>query len=928
MSIKTGQSGTFFYTPDISVVVNTKSGPVDISADVVDFNLQRQINAVSTFSCTLNNPGFKYNYDGGSTPISTMDRIVVFLKRTSYVQVFTGFVTYAPLVTLIPTPIQIQATCTLRILQSTYWDDTLIQFQNLLLNYMDSAAQSSNSTLNDGGIAQAVVNVLYNVCNWNPKNIHIQGIPNSFINFTAQVYSNLISSANGLDQNSVKELSKIISAAGVSSGQNAVTTNSAGVETLTNNQAPDGGIGTTISVSQAKPFITTGIGGNPAYFPGPSSMNPVNSSLITEDIYYCSAPFSYLNLQNQTEINNAKTWLAQNHVTGKNDGRLLLLINQRYNKVVAVRTTSVPQKTTGKNNQAIVDKSVDYFQVHPGVIAYLTNNANDPKSYDPKNATSSMYSEVTYLWADQTIVNVGPQNGLDSKLIQTNASVNSQDVLNNTAIVNSVISNMRTQVGHTKYVYGGKTPGVGFDCSGLVQWAWNTEFKKRNVNASLNANTNSQFGSLAPSDKKMVNGPVPLNNQTLGTYFGVNAQPQAGDALYFYNMPKAGGDNTPPPNHVATLSIDFGQPGPNGERANPDQGWYIAAQTNSGPLKDQIVEQPIYWSHIVGGYNNKKAQSNGSIYLGARRPLSLFGGATTTLNSNSSNNGSYYNANDPSQRSALNLSNAFNTLFQAPQFDVRASVVQGSPRAFLLDNPVMQDITQIMGAGLRLYQSAPNGDFVAWFPDYYGIYGTDPVMDISPVEIMDFQIYHDDNQLATHVGVIGDTTGIGQQVSFQDYITTNGIVSIQDTSTMEILFGTYLVQNNTNNNATGNTPTSTNLKNVLTFLNRYGMRPMVQEQSVIHSHAIEYLYALQQFMLQWVNQFVSTVDLTFMPELYPGMRIKIAMDQNNIYHFYVMGVTHHGSRSGGFTTQVQLTAPMKGNNILHYGLDLVPNVIS
>jgi hypothetical protein len=306
----------------------------------------------------------------------------------------------------------------------------------------------------------------------------------------------------------------------------------------------------------------------------------------------------------------------------------------------------------------------------------------------------------------------------------------------------------------------------------------------------------------------------------------------------------------------------------------------------------------------------------------------LFGGATTTLNSNSSNNGSYYNANDPSQRSALNLSNAFNTLFQAPQFDVRASVVQGSPRAFLLDNPVMQDITQIMGAGLRLYQSAPNGDFVAWFPDYYGIYGTDPVMDISPVEIMDFQIYHDDNQLATHVGVIGDTTGIGQQVSFQDYITTNGIVSIQDTSTMEILFGTYLVQNNTNNNATGNTPTSTNLKNVLTFLNRYGMRPMVQEQSVIHSHAIEYLYALQQFMLQWVNQFVSTVDLTFMPELYPGMRIKIAMDQNNIYHFYVMGVTHHGSRSGGFTTQVQLTAPMKGNNILHYGLDLVPNVIS
>jgi cell wall-associated NlpC family hydrolase len=27
------------------------------------------------------------------------------------------------------------------------------------------------------------------------------------------------------------------------------------------------------------------------------------------------------------------------------------------------------------------------------------------------------------------------------------------------------------QVG-TPYIWGGETPGVGFDCSGLVQWAW------------------------------------------------------------------------------------------------------------------------------------------------------------------------------------------------------------------------------------------------------------------------------------------------------------------------------------------------------------------------------------------------------------------------------------------------------------------------
>jgi hypothetical protein len=252
----------------------------------------------------------------------------------------------------------------------------------------------------------------------------------------------------------------------------------------------------------------------------------------------------------------------------------------------------------------------------------------------------------------------------------------------------------------------------------------------------------------------------------------------------------------------------------------------------------------------------------------------------------------------------------------------------------------MTDLTQIIGAGLRLYQSAPNGDFVAWFPDYYGVYGTDPVMDISPVEIMDFQIYHDDNQLATHVGVVGDTTGIGQSVSFTDYITTNGIVSIQDTSTMSLLFGSYLTSSSTAtgssaSNSSSQTPSAdatATLANVYLFLQRYGMRPYVQEQSMIHSHAMEYLYALQQFMLQWVNQFVSNVQFTFMPELYPGMRVQMTMDDpsgaSHKYEFYVMSVIHSGSRAGGYTTQAQLTCPMKDGAIMHYGLNLAPGTSS
>ena len=59
----TNSSQNFYYTPDISVIIDSQNGPQNVGADVIDFTVTRQINAVSTFSCTLNNPNKKYNYD-------------------------------------------------------------------------------------------------------------------------------------------------------------------------------------------------------------------------------------------------------------------------------------------------------------------------------------------------------------------------------------------------------------------------------------------------------------------------------------------------------------------------------------------------------------------------------------------------------------------------------------------------------------------------------------------------------------------------------------------------------------------------------------------------------------------------------------------------------------------------------------------------
>ena len=947
----TNSSQNFFYTPDVTVVIGNDNGVQDVSSDLIDFTLTRQVNAVSTFSCTLNNPNKKYNYDG-TNAIKTMDRITVFLKRIKSVQVFTGFVTYAPLETIVPVPITVQAQCTLRILQVTYWDDTLVSFQNLLLNFMDTVAQSSNKTLNDGGVAQAIVNLLYKVVGWNPSAIHIQSIPNTFVDFMSRCYSTLLSS-NGLNQNVFASISKAIGAAGVTSGQSVTTGTN-----VTNNQAPATG-GTDFNVSQAKAFVTKTIlpGANDKNKPGSNPLNPVNINQInsttgdTKGIFYCSLPWSYLKTPNMpaSGVSAAKQFISYNHVNNSYDGRLLLVQNFEADKAVVLRATSVPQQIDGtKNGQAVYDPTVDYAQIHPGVLAFLNGKTGDPTAWT--GTTTPSPANVRISWADQTKVSVGILKDFSTTLINSQSQTTADSSTNATVIeggVTNVITLMRGQIGdaYTENNDSSKGPtrenpgaygkGTGsFDCSGLVQWAYKT-----GANIQLGINTWDQCGPVRITSASGLNKTwTGYQNDKYGQWIGNTKQPQPGDLLFWDFSAAEGGDGAPSPQHVTMMTVAFGDPDPgyisSGTKGDtkrssapgePGVGYAIGAPSSGRTVN----EGPIYWNKIAGG----KDRGYGT-YLGARRPISLSQQAGIDPQSNPSDITTTTQSLDPkiaTTRAINALTDAYSNLFQVPAFDPRASVLVGTPRAFLLDNPVMSDLTQIMSAGMRMYQSAPNGDFVAWFPDYYGVYGTDPVLEISPVEIINFNVYHNDDQLTTHVGVVGDTTGIGQQVSEADFFTTNGLVSVQDTTTMKLLFNNLPIAGS---NAIDSGPMQTesttqflnNLGTVDQFLNIYGLRPQVIQQSMIHSQMMEYFLALQTFMLDWVNQFASTVQTTFLPELYPGMRIVVNIPNQkgttDKYEFYVMSVTHQGSRSGGFTTQFDVTAPKKNNNIMHYGLNI------
>ena len=253
----------------------------------------------------------------------------------------------------------------------------------------------------------------------------------------------------------------------------------------------------------------------------------------------------------------------------------------------------------------------------------------------------------------------------------------------------------------------------------------------------------------------------------------------------------------------------------------------------------------------------------------------------------------------------------FNTTFVQPNVDLKTLTLFGTPRAFVTDQPVMGSISTLCASSLREFQSSPTGDFVAWFPDYFGTHGQAPVLNVYDIEIIDFQMYHNDTFLTTHIGVSGDFKNFGSSVDLIDWMSSKGIVSIQVDQVMAQLFGITVEELNAlyPPSFSGN------------FLQRYGMRPKVQEVPIIRSHVTEFMYAWRLFQLCWAAQYSTQVQFTFLPELYPGMRIKIA--DHNI-EVYVQSVTHQGSRQGGFSTTAQVTCPVTRDangkvKIIHFG---------
>ena len=211
------------YAPEVFAYVYTSQGNyIDLTPDIISGTISRKVNQTSTATLLLQNTADPYNpsnpnrvYMGGQ--IIPMDRIVIYLKRDKPVLVFSGYIDLAPYWQPYPRPVQIEASCTLKRLEFTYWDPGLAQIVGILNNIgfqmsPGGAAQGylqadpnlyagrpsglsngeTDSAVADTGFIALLRFLLEDVGQWNPNSVYIEPLPKSWVENAKNIFQQVI----------------------------------------------------------------------------------------------------------------------------------------------------------------------------------------------------------------------------------------------------------------------------------------------------------------------------------------------------------------------------------------------------------------------------------------------------------------------------------------------------------------------------------------------------------------------------------------------------------------------------------------------------------------------------------------------------------------------------------------------------------------
>ena len=932
------------------------------------------------------------------------DRIIVMMKRLSWLRVFTGYLNSVPLVTAWPQDVQFTASCSLKRLQYFYWDSALPASQELV-----ASAMAATASPDDGGVSNAVLTLLNSVVGWPPSKVHIAGIPQSWIKWAykiakavaaeteeadklAEQFYSVLGAGGGLIGGTVASGVPSNALKGGTYGGYSIDTSQARMAVLIYNtavtmggSARDAAVGIEAAMTESQlTNLDYGTGGALGVFQQTPGDGWGTVAQILDPTHAARAFFQRLlaigNRDSMTLWMEAQTVQRSSYSDGSNYQKYAAFATQ----VVASLSSDGAQSLSnsggfsqlasqGKGGKAsgyqLLQTATDLVDAHPSipyqeggdsapntpagqitfldcclVAGTLISTSRGPVPIEEVGAGDSVYS-----WLNGSLT-ISPVAGMIERPRQDILKLRTR---NRTvrASANHPFLKLTRSPGRRRDPVTGKIKPVDW----RVAWTRLDQIERGDLIIVLD--------SLPSQNSKLVKDAKPLHSFVC--YPNARKQGQRLKALgasrvlkdEFFRIERVlavDSDGNEPTydievlgthNFIAngvvvhnssfvqwsifnTLGSLNGCPRVSqdqsawcksrGKIVSADQGMNIPGALMYIGQPGSAVHTEISLGdgkHTVGahhtgtyagvvnsqGYWTCAGLAPGFDYSGTPGTSPGAGGTTNTgVQLSPSNQQPWYNPNDPLDR----LFGSAPWIPEVDTADMEEALAFTGVRSLLPDQPILPYLKNLVNSTLRAFSSAPNGDFIAWFPDYYGLWGTAAIMRIETVELQDFSVYWDDSTFVTHQYTVAPPAigldlatatveNLGPLLAF----TTTGVATIDIPGIMYALFGLE--------------PTPAQAQKFISFIySRFGARPDFEQLPGVVGPQGEFMSALYLFMQNWAMQYQSDISLTFMPELWPGMLIQIP---EYGFQAYTTTVTHsfQFGQGGYFNTTINIAAPAR-----------------